>query len=363
MPGSPSQTSPNSALRDLSPARVCIIKPSALGDVVNAFPTLAALRTCWPGATFSWVINQSLRGLVDNHPDVDAVIPYDRKGAKGFGGFTRFLGSLHQGGFDLTIDLQGLLRSGLMTAATRAPIRVGLADAREGATWFYNYRVVPSGTRATAHAVDRMLDVAAFFGADVSRPEGLVAVGASDRTWAREVLAELPRPRLGLNLGARWETKRWPPGHFAEIARRAVVERGAGLFAVGAPEDRPFVAELIEKLAPLPIVNLCGMTTLPQLAALGKEADVILSNDTGPLHLLAGAGARVVGIYTCTKPEANGPYGPRATAVSTRVGCAGSYLVHCPHQFICRDELIPDRVWPAVLASLDDAIRAGVTAA
>ena len=363
MVGAPPRPLKDRGLRDLSPGRVCIIKPSALGDVVNAFPTLSALKALWPGATFSWVVNQSLRGLVDGHPEVDAVIPYDRQGSKGFGGFRRFLGELRRGEFDVAIDLQGLLRSGLMTAATRAPVRVGLADAREGATWFYNHRVVPSGSRGTAHAVDRLLDVAAAFGADVSNPCGRVAVGESDRIWAREALAGAPRPRLGLNLGARWETKRWPPTHFAEIARRAVWERGAGLFAVGAPEDRPFVAELIARVAPIRLVNLCGLTTLPQLAALGEQADVVLSNDTGPLHLLAAAGARVVGIYTCTKPEANGPYGPRAAAVSSRVPCAGSYLVRCPHGFLCMDELGPDRIWPAVRDALDDAIRSGATAA
>lgn len=351
-----------SALRAIRPRHVCIIKPSALGDVVNAFAALSTLKAHWPDARITWVVNQGLRGLVDGHPEIDEVIPFDRsragKGPRSLTHFIRFLTDLRGRGFDLTIDLQGLLRSGIMTAATGAPIRVGLADAREGATWFYTDRVTPPGSSNRVHAVDRLLAVAAAFGADISGPRPLVAVREADRTWAREVLAAVPRPRLGLNLGARWETKRWPPAHFAEVARRAVEERNAGLFAVGAPEDRAFVAELVERLRPIPVVNLCGLTTLPQLAALARETNVFLSNDTGPLHLLSAAGARVVGIYTCTKPEANGPYGPLADVVSSRVWCAGSYHVRCPRRLECMDELGPERVWPIVLARLDSTTSA-----
>ncbi len=358
-------SAPRPDLRALRPARVCVIKPSALGDVVNAFTCLSALRAHWPAASFTWVINKSLLGLVEGHPQIDAVVTYDRAragiGARGILGFGRFLGELRRPGFDLTIDLQGLLRSGIMTAATGAAVRVGLADAREGATFFYTHRVAPPGGLNEAHAVDRLLAVSAAFGADVPGPGAALAVGEADRAWARQALVGVARPTLGLNLGARWETKRWPPGHFAEVARRAVQTRGAGLFAVGAPEDRPLVEELTARLAPIPVRDLCGMTTLPQLAALAAGADVLLSNDTGPLHLAAAAGTRVVGVYTCTSPALNGPCGPHALAVMSRVACAGSYHVRCPRLLECMDELAPDRVWPAVLAQLDAA--SGTTAA
>jgi heptosyltransferase I len=359
--GSSLDMSRRAELPTLRPDRVCLVKPSALGDVVNAFHTLSALRALWPDASIAWVINKSLRGLVDGHPEIDEVIAYDRSNL-GIGGLAHFLKTLRRGRFDLAIDLQGLLRSGLMTAATGAPVRVGLADAREGAAWFYTHKVVPPGSIDHAHAVDRLLAIAAAFGADVAQTRSVVAVSAADRDWARTALATVGRPRLGLNLGARWETKRWPPAHFAEVARRAVEARGAGLFAIGAPEDRPLVTDLIARLDPIPVVDLCGRSTLPQLAALAEQSDVILSNDTGPLHLAAGAGARVVGIYLCTSPELNGPYGPLASSVKTRVACAGSYLVKCPRALECMDELTPDRVWPAVLAQLDGAL-AGSSAA
>ena len=86
---------------------------------------------------------------------------------------------------------------------------------------------------------------------------------------------------------------------------------------------------------------------------MAEEADVVLSNDTGPLHLAAAAGASVVGIYTCTNPVLNGPYGPKAASVRSGVSCAGSYHVTCPRRLECMDELGPDRVWPVVLAQID----------
>jgi heptosyltransferase-1 len=355
MPASTPRNGPD--LRSLQPRRVCLIKPSALGDVVNALPVLSALRRRWPDAWIAWVVNRSLRGLLDGHAALDEVITYDRGGTRptpaGLWRFAAFLRRLRSGAFDLTIDMQGLLRSGLMTGVTGAPTRVGLADAREGATHFYTHKVVPPGSRGEAHAVDRLLRLAQAFGADVEEPRFEVACGETDRRWARDVLHGMPRPRLILNLGARWATKRWPPAHFAEIARRAASTHGAALVAIGAPEDVPFVAEMLSRLEPIPVLNLCGRTTLPQLAALSAEADLVVSNDTGPLHLATAAGARVVGLYTCTSPGLNGPYGPNASSIQTRVWCAGSYRKTCS-RMDCMRELTPDRVWPLVKDQLDD---------
>ncbi len=345
---------PPASWTEFHPARVCLIKPSSLGDVVHALPTLSALRTLWPKAHLAWVVNRSLRGLLDGLPNLDEVIPFDRKRA----GLTpgtlratgRFLADLRGRKFDLAIDLQGLLRSGLMAAATGAAIRVGAAEAREGASRFYTHRVAPCppGT----HAVDRLLAVAGALGAEVGTPRFEVACSPTDRAWARSLLAGIPAPRLVVNLGARWLTKRWPPEHFAEVARRASIVRGAGLVVVGAPEDRPLAVAFAARLGTIPRIDLCGATTLPQLAALAEASDAFLSNDTGPLHLAAAAGARVVGVYTCTDPRLTGPYGPKALAVAAATWCAASCLRSCG-RMDCMADLTPDHVWAAVARQFD----------
>jgi ADP-heptose:LPS heptosyltransferase len=204
------------------------------------------------------------------------------------------------------------------------------------------------------HAVDRLLRVAGAFGAHVDDPRFLAAFSEADRTWAETALAPVAGPRVGLNLGARWITKRWPPERFAEIGRRAAHQFGAGLVALGAPEDRPLIDALVRNLDPIPVLDLSGRTSLPQLAAACESLDLVVSNDTGPLHLAVAAGARTVGLYTCTDPAENGPYGPKAVSVRTKVACAGSYLQTCPTRH-CLEELSVERVWRAVAWQLKAA--------
>ena len=304
---------------------------------------LSALRSLWPEAHIAWVVNRGLRGLLDGHPDLDDVIPFDRSKVRptpsGFALVSRFLLDLRRRRFDLAIDLQGLLRSGIMTAATGAPVRVGLAGAREGASAFYQHRIASPGPEA--HAVDRLMKVAEAFGADVTSPRFRVAFGVEDRAWAAEALGPRSGPTLAINVGARWLTKRWPPEQFAVVARRAIETRGASVVLVGAREDRPLVDSLKVALGPVDgLVDLCGGTTLPRLAAVASMVDVFLSNDTGPLHLAAAAGARTVGVYTCTSPGRTGPYGPRSIAVKSCIWCAPSYLKNCP-RLECMAELTP----------------------
>lgn len=343
----------NTALRDLRPDRVCLIKPSSLGDVVHALPVLAALRSRWPGAHLAWVVNRGLRGLLDGHPDLDEVIPFDRSALKltprGVVSTARFLADLRRKRFDLAVDLQGLLRSGVMAAATGARVRVGMADSREGSRHFYTHQIESPG--AEAHAVDRLMAVAQAFGADPT-PRFRVAFGPADQAWADEALRGVPRPLLALNIGARWLTKRWPPEQFAAVARKAVRERGAGIVIVGAPEDRPLVDALKAALGPVEAVDLCGRTSLPRLAAVASKVDVFLSNDTGPLHLAAATGVKVLGVYTCTSPARTGPYGPSARSVSSCVWCAPSFVKTCP-RLECLTELTPERVWHALAGQLD----------
>jgi lipopolysaccharide heptosyltransferase I len=345
-------------LEKIEPERVCIIKPSSIGDVIHAMPILSALRKRWPSAHLAWIINRPFAELLDGHPDLDELIIYDR-GRKGwdgrkFVGMVDLLGRLARSRFDLTIDLQGLLRSAMMVVATRAKVRVGMADAREGARWSYTHRV--DAPRRGMHAVDRALHVARRFGAVESEPRFQLPISDQAGRWAADAVAGLPRPRLILNLGAQWLTKRWPPEHFAAVGRLAAQQLGASLVAVGAAGDRPLVDALARHLAPIRLLDLCGRTRLPEFAALCRESDLVISNDTGPLHLAAAVGARVVGIYTCTSPELTGPYGANAAAVRSGIWCAASLRKTCG-RLDCMDELKPSRVWPVVVRQLGRGVE------
>lgn len=355
---------PHQDLLDLRPRRVCLIKPSSLGDVVHATPVLAALRAHWPEAHIAWVINRGLAPLVEHLPGLDEVIPFDRglvgASVRGLSSMSRFSAELHRRRFNLTIDLQGLLRSGLMSLATGAPVRVGLNEAREGARLFYTHRIVVPSERT--HAVDRLMQIPRAFGVPEAEPRFLSSIEPADRRWAQQQTAGLPRPRIAWNLGARWLTKRWPPEQFARVARLAVDELGAALIAVGAPEDRPLTDAFVKAVGRPVALDLCGKTSLPRLSAIAEQCDLFVSNDTGPLHLAAATGTPVLGIYTCTQPGRTGPYGPHARSIQSQIWCAGSCVKNCD-RMECMTELDAQRVWAVVRMQLSSWRRREAPAA
>jgi heptosyltransferase-1 len=331
------------------PQRIAIIKPSALGDIAHSLPVLSALRQRFPAAHISWIINRVYAPILEEHPDLNEVIPFDRGAVRknwlhGSLDFASFLHRLRNEHFDLVIDLQGLFRTGVMAFATRAPVRIGLTSAREGASLGYTHRV--DDRTQVQHAVDRYWRVIESLGDAPATKSFYVPVQDDARTWAKMLLQALPRPWLAVGVGSRWLTKRWPPGHFAALATRAQVRFGGTVIFVGTPDE----AQLSEQAASFihgPKLQLTGTTTLPQLVALLAATDVMLANDTGPLHLAVALGRPVVAPYTCTLIERTGPYAQADRAVATSVGCKGSYLKTCL-RMECMAELTPDRLWPAL---------------
>ncbi|MFM7318644.1 MAG: glycosyltransferase family 9 protein [bacterium] len=345
---------------DFEPRRIAIIKPSALGDVVMSLPVLNAARQVWPNARISWIINKNLVGLLDHHPGIDELITFDRRGfGSGIGGAVRFFGwlwSLRQHNFDMVIDLQGLLRSGLMARATGARYRVGLAESREGSTRFYTHKVdtidIPSGD---VHAVERLMRLSAGLGMTKpgDKPSFFWPRTLRTQAWARNTLESLPRPWIGYTIGARWQTKRWPVEQFVKVAEMTRASFGGSVILIGGQEDmllsQKFMAEARDRLGP--VTNLIGSTTLHELQSICGEIDLLVTNDTGPLHVAAATGTPTVGIFTCTRTARTGAYAPNAAAVTTKVDCAGSLQKTCSHTK-CFGELDSRRVYQAVANQL-----------
>jgi lipopolysaccharide heptosyltransferase I len=335
-------------LHDYPARRIALIKPSALGDIVHSLPVLTALRQRYPQAHITWVVHRGYEALLHGHPDLDAVLSFDRRASRqglmqgmlSYGHFVRLLRGQH---FDLVIDLQGLLRSALMAAASGAPRRVGLSTAREGAVWFYTDTVAVADFNAM-HAVDRYWLVAEALGAGGGRKCFRVPLPPRDQAWASDLLRNCARPWIALGPGSRWMTKRWPVEHFATLVCRAQERFGGTVLLVGSGEERPLSRAVAARLFGS-VRDLTGRTTLPQLAAVLARVDVMLANDTGPLHLAAALGRPVVAPYTCTKVRLNGPYGFEANTVEARIWCQGSYFKRCG-RLECMSELTPDRLWP-----------------
>ena len=344
-----------SQLSKMTPARICIIKPSALGDVVQTLPLLPVLKARFPQAEISWVISRELTDLVEGHPCVHDTIPFDRKG--GWRDWSQLLSTLKSRRFEMVYDLQGLFRTAVMAFATRAPVRIGLQTAREGSSLSTNC-VIPDTSKAVpAHA--RIWRVAEVLGLGDSPKETKIAVSTSDEEWAERFLAPLPRPITAVHPGAGWETKRWPVEQFAQLLDRGTQAWRGATIILGSRGERSHAEHLKQLISDgashnpntvrTPIVNLAGHTTLKRLAALLARVDLVVSNDSGPMHLAAGLGTPTLGLFTCTSAARSGPAGTQHELVSTMVPCAASYCKRCPHQgekhMACLKELSIDRVW------------------
>jgi lipopolysaccharide heptosyltransferase I len=334
--------------------RIALLKPSALGDIVHCLPLLAAIRERFPGAYLAWVVNRGYAPLLEGHPDLDAIIPFDRGAMRrglsaGLRQIGAFLTRLRAERFDLVLDLQGLFRSGFMCWATRAPRVVGLADAREGARLVYT-DVVAVPDPENIHAVDRYGLVAKALGCQTPTRFHLPIAGHARETAAR-LLSGQARPWLVVAVGSRWLTKRWPPRHFAELANRAMNITGGTAIFVGGPEDGQLARETFVHVAG-PCLDLTGKTSLPELVAVLERADTVIANDTGPLHLAVALRRPVVAPYTCTRVRLTGPYGAYHQAVESRVWCAGSCVKECS-RMECMAELTPDRLWPVLERNLE----------
>lgn len=347
---------------EFSPKRICIIKPSALGDVLQALPILAPLRQRFPYAQISWVINANLANLLEDHPHIDERIPFHRHG--GAVDLWRLMRKLHQSDFDLVIDLQGLLRTGLMTAATRASHRWGLETAREGSGVFCTALLPDTGHDVPAW--QRYWRVAEAILPNHPRGNAELALTSYDRAVLFDQLASLPRPWLAVCPGARWETKRWPAEKFARIALRAHRELAASPILLGSPDERELCDNiantLSQHISAHGFAHLGGKTNLRSLAAILEASDWALTNDSGPLHLADAMGTPAVGLFTCTSPVRSGPPPHRHELITTRLDCAAGYHKKCPlagdRHLACFQELDEERVWRGLVRLVEKSHRA-----
>ncbi|MCA9177782.1 MAG: lipopolysaccharide heptosyltransferase II [Planctomycetales bacterium] len=307
--------------------RICVIKPSALGDVIQATVVLDALRSRFPDASISWVIKDSLAPLLSHHSQIDEVIPFRTQ--QGWRMVIPLFRQLRRAKFDLTLDLQGLFRTAVMTFATGAPHRVGLQTAREGASLTYNCLVNNTGWDQSA--VGRLWQVAAALGDHSRKPPEFPAAGL-DLTWARQQLASLSGPLLAISPGTRWTSKQWPAERFAEIARDTVARFGGSVVILGADNECE-LSEVIERAVRQTggnALNLTGATGIPQLGAVLAMSHCLLSNDSGAMHLAAAVGTPFVSVFTSTSPQISGPIGAEGRMIAASTSCAGCYQRRCP---------------------------------
>ncbi|MGB0582580.1 MAG: glycosyltransferase family 9 protein, partial [Limisphaerales bacterium] len=237
--------------------KILIIKPSSLGDVVQTLPVLRLLRRHWPDAQIAWCIAEGLIPLLEKDPDLNEIIPFQRKGwnsLSGFGQWRRTILELRQRKFDLVIDLQSLLRSGLIAWLANGTTTAGLDLRREGASLFYDVAVPRPTDRP--HAVDWYLAVLRELGVPTGDCPEVIPPRADIQKRLNRIRRGSDKPLIALIPGARWDNKRWPAAHFATLAKELDPSGRRYDFAIlGAREDRPLATQIMDR-SDRPVLDL-----------------------------------------------------------------------------------------------------------
>ncbi|NOY75208.1 MAG: glycosyltransferase family 9 protein [Kiritimatiellaeota bacterium] len=333
---------------DLSPQKILIVKPSALGDIIHTLPVLNALRRRFPNSIIDWVVAKGLHPVLENHPMIGRLWIIDKNKWKKLGmiketfaEIAKLRKALKVEEYDLVIDLQGLLRTGLIAKFTGSPNRLGFASAREGAPLFYTEKIKVDWENI--HAVDRYLKLVEPLGCDIRGVEFPLPPFNEDIS----LLDELPARFALVSPSAGKEANRWPAERFGEVAANLDLPS----VVIGDPGSID-LAEIVVANSNGKAVSVAGRTSILELVALIKRAELLIANDTGPIHIAAALNIPVCAVFGPANPTRTGPYGDIHSVVSLNLPCSPCYAKKRDCDWKCLCELDSDLVLRAARSLL-----------
>lgn len=330
------------------PHKILIIKPSSLGDVVHSLPFLNVMNKRFPKAEIHWIIARGIEGILEDNPMIHKLIVIDKDNWKKMHRLVCTIKELYliyrllrKEQYDLVVDLQGLLRSGIFAAVTHAPVRAGFYDAREGSNFFYTNKI---RVKTNAHAVDRNLEIADFFDCDISDVRFPLPLSGTQHA---PIEASFFHERYAVLVpGARWQSKRWSPEKFGELAARLPVKS----VIVGGKEDVAD-SECVMNVSHGKAVSFTGRTSIKELINIIRHAQFVVSNDSGPMHVAASLNVPVFAIFGPTNPERTGPYGKGHIVIRKNLECSPCYKKRCSN-LKCLNMISVDEVVEAIFEKI-----------
>lgn len=330
--------------------RFLIVRLGSLGDVIHAIPVAAALRNRYPDAEIDWAVDPRYVDLLELVPSIDRRVAVDpRRLSNLFGA----LGELRRGRYDAVLDLQGLIKSAALARLAGAQRTVGFPKQhlREpAARFFYTDTPAPGAAR---HVIDKNLSL-------------LTALDVPDRrvhfpiTIPRTVTVESVTSRFGgrfaiVNPGAAWPNKRWPPVRFGAVAAAVFRELGLRSLVLWGPGEESLASSVVAGSEGA--AEAAPSTTVADLVGICRQAALMVSGDTGPLHIAGAVGTPIVALFGPTFPERNGPWSPADIVVSRVAQCSCYYERRCRRAVPCIDDISVDEVLAAVRRRLTDGPR------
>ncbi len=336
--------------------RILIVRLGSMGDIVHAMPAAAALVHTWPGAAVDWVTAPAYRELVGMVRGLRRVIAVDTRRLTGADGLLAAVRRLRAARYDAVLDLQGLLKSAVLARLAGGARTVGFSrrDLRESlaAAWYSEAVDVSDAT----HVIDKGLALVRTIG-------GIVGPSASLPAFALNVPEEpavealvtrtAPAGYALLNPGAAWPNKQWPVDRFGAVAQALRRERGLSSVVLWGPGERGRAEAVVAASAGA--AELAPPATIPGIAALAMHARLVVSGDTGPLHLAAAVGAPAVALFGPTRAERNGPWSPDDVSLSRLAECQCVYQRRCTREVPCIHGIAVEEVVAAAALRLERA--------
>jgi len=335
---------------------ILIIKLSAIGDVIHTLPSLRALKKKFPGARITWVVESAAADLLKDNPDLDRVIVSDRKAWAGnlkkfkkiketISEIAAFIRILRDRRYDIVIDFHGLFKSAVLAFMVKGARKLGYDSMQEMSGLFYSEKIPEDMGK---HAVDRYLDFPRYLGCIVEKAEfniypdaenekNIDSLFAKNNISSRDLL-------IAVSPQALWETKLWDNAKFALLCDRIGAELGGKVIFTGGPGG---IIPGIRSQMKTHSINLEGMTTLRELAALYRRVALLVTTDSGPMHLAAAVNTPVVAVFGPTSPARTGPYGAGHTVIQRDLSCAPCFLKHCETKN-CMNEISVEEVLEAI---------------
>jgi 3-deoxy-D-manno-octulosonic-acid transferase/heptosyltransferase-1 len=340
---------------------ILIVKMSAIGDVIHTLPALNAIRGHFPNAHIAWLVEEAASPLVVGHEALDRVLISGRKrwikGLVESGDFSnigkasRFIRQLRDTHYDLVLDFQSLLKSGVLVGLSRGKRKVGFdqgMEHMEKSHLFLNEPIPP--VDMNIHALLRGMMLIESLGIKVSEIQYKLPIGKRDLQTVDDLIVRSgirkDKPFVAIHPVAQWETKLWNNKRFSDLADGLIEMYDAEVVFTGSQQDRSMVDD-IRALMIRKSVNLAGETTLKTLAGLYEKADLLISTDTGPMHLAAAVGTPVVALFGPTAPWRTGPFGQGHQVVRVGLECSPCFKRHCQTKD-CMKQILVEHVLGAV---------------
>jgi heptosyltransferase-2 len=341
-----------------------------VGDAVMSIPAMREIRRIFDRAHISLLVRPWVQDVYSAVDFVDEVIPYDRESEyRGWNGVRRAASRLALRRFDLAILLQNAFEAALLTWLARIPQRLGYA--RDGRGFLLTHGVPIDRHIRSVHQCFYYLDILSGAGLlppemwrrPDYRPSIRIGVRDSDTKAARQMLRdagiEPGEILVGINPGAFYGgAKRWLSERYAEVADALSTEYGARIAIFGAGEETRIAHEVAGYMRHKPVV-LAGRTTLGNLMGLLAQCSLLITNDSGPMHLAAALGTAQLAIFGSTSEIATGPLSPRAEVIKHPVDCSPCFLRECPIDFRCMKSVTAERVVAAARMKLDERQNCG----